>query len=146
LVIEPLRAELGGALSPCFENCISETIRIAGPHPDGDKIEIVFDKGIESPRLHRIADNFTRVLGTHAWVRVVRFAKVQETLGLQSADVMATEAYWHGEQWIRQGDSAKSRAHLRHMLANLRCESVILGRQEIEDVLRRLGSDADCYD
>jgi hypothetical protein len=144
LVIEPRHTELGDALSPCFENCIYETIRIAGPHPDGDKIEIVFDKGIESPRLRSIADGFTRILATHAWVRMIRFAKVQEIFGLQGADMMATEAYWHGEQWIRQGDSAEARAHLRHMLANLRCESVILGRQEIEEVLRQLGPDAEC--
>jgi len=135
LVVGPFRTQLGDALSPCFEHSISETIRIAGPRPDGDKIQIVFDQGIDCPRLRVIADCATRLLATHAWVRSINFAKVHQTFPLQGADMMATEAYWHGTQWIQQGDSAEARAHFRHMLANLRCESVILGRHEIEAVL-----------
>jgi hypothetical protein len=135
LVVGPLRAELGDALSPCSENAVSETIRIAGPHPDGDKIAIILDQGIDNPRLRLVAECTTRLLATHAWVRSITFDSVANTLPLQGADMMATEAYWHGVDWIQRGDSAEARAHFRHMLANLRCESVILGRREIEGAL-----------
>ena len=135
LVVGPLRAELGDALSPCSENAVSETIRIAGPHPDGDKIAIVFDQGIDNPRLRVVAECTTRLLATHAWVTSITFDSVAKTLPLQGADMMATEAYSHGVEWIQRRDSAEARAHFRHMLANLRCESVILGRREIEAAL-----------
>lgn len=135
LVVGPLRAELGDALAPCAEHAISETVSIAGPYPDGDKIAIVFDQGIESPRLRIVADCTTRLLATHAWVRSITFDSVEKTLPLQGADMMATEAYSHGVKWIQRGDGAEARAHFRHMLANLRCGSVILGRCEIEAAL-----------
>jgi hypothetical protein len=34
LVIGENRAWLGDALDVCVENCLTETIKIAGPHPD----------------------------------------------------------------------------------------------------------------
>jgi hypothetical protein len=137
LIVGPLREVLGDALSPCFENCISEVVRIANPHAHGDKIALIFDKGIETQRFRRIAEMFTLPLGRPRIVSV-NFVRVEDVLPLQGADIVATENYWHAAQWLKLGEVALPRPHLRHFLDNMLAEGLILDREAIaSEVARR---------
>jgi hypothetical protein len=140
LIFGPLRDVLGDALSPCFENCISEIVRFATPHPEGDKIAVVFDKGIETERFRRIAEMFTLPPGRPRIVSV-NFLRVEDALPLQGADIVATENYWHAAQWLKLGDAALPRPHLRHFLDNIFGEGLILDREAIASEVARRGPD-----
>ena len=63
LVIGSYHNELGDPLFHCVEYCIEETIRIAGPHPAGDNISIVMDRGIYSQEIKEKTDPYTYHLG-----------------------------------------------------------------------------------
>ena len=140
LIVGPYRDVLGSALSICFADCIAETNRIANPWPGADKIAIIFDKGIWSERLQTIGDEWTYPLGTPR-IMSVNFAAVSDVLPLQGADIVATENYWHAVEWLKLGDAALPRAHLRHYLANMLHQGRILDREVIEGEIRRRGPD-----
>jgi hypothetical protein len=127
---------MGEPLSACFVNSIDSAIRIAEPHTHGNMLTVIFDKGIWSQTLQDIADTFffPRLVS-------VNFAPVADVLPLQGADIVATENYWHATDWLKLGDGALPRPHLRHYLANMLHEGLILDREAIENELRRRGPD-----
>jgi hypothetical protein len=140
LIVGSVRRVLGEALSPCFVHCLSETVRIARSHPHDDKIAVVFDKGIETERLRRIGEMFTLRPGRPRIVSV-NFVRVEDVLPLQGADIVATESYWHAAEWLKLGDAAKPRPHLRHYLDNMLAEGLILDRAAITSEAKRRGPD-----
>lgn len=140
LVIGPYRQVLGEAVDICAENCISETIRIAEPNPDDDRVALVFDRGIWTQRLKDITDEHSRPLMRPRIVSV-NFLTVADTLGLQGADIVATESYWHALRVLRDGYGAPPRAHLRHYLENMLSEGLILDREAIANEIARRGPD-----
>ena len=140
LVVGPYRAVLGSALEVCFADCIAETNRIANPQPEVDTIAVVFDKGIWSERLQAIGDEWTYPLGRPRIVSV-DFASVADVLPLQGADIVATENYWHAVEWLKLGDVALPRPHLRDYLANMLHEGRILDREAIANEIARRGPD-----
>lgn len=99
LIQGPIRNVLGDALEACFGNCIDRTIMAAKESPDGDKIAVVFDRGIESQRLRDMADLYMRPLANPRIVSVT-FSKVEQFLPLQGADMAATETYWSAQEWL----------------------------------------------
>jgi hypothetical protein len=64
---------------------------------------------------------------------------VAETLGLQGADMVATENYWHALEQLKLGAGALPRAHMRAYLANMFHEGLIMARAEIEELASSLG-------
>jgi hypothetical protein len=140
LVVGRLRDVLGPALVPCFINCIDETISVASVHPEGRRVEIIFDQGIECERLRHIADLYTRPLG-NPWIASITFANVRNATPLQGADMSATETYWHAKQWLREGDTAQARAHFQAYMRTIRAEGLIMDRRAIEAEVQRRGSD-----
>jgi hypothetical protein len=140
LIVGPLRDVLGGALEPCFINCIDETIKVAKVHPDGRKIAIVFDRGIESERLRQIADMYTRPLAD-PWIASITFAKVENVLPLQGADMAATESFWHAQNWLSGGDDSSARLHFQDYMKSIRGEGLIIDRPAILAEVSRRGPD-----
>jgi hypothetical protein len=140
LVVGPYREILGDALSACVENCVSETVRIVEPRPDGHNVALVFDRGIMSAHVQEITESYTYPLARPRIVSV-NFLKVKDHLPLQGADIVATESYWHAAEWLKYGDEAKPRPHLRHFLDNMLTEGLILTRDAIVNELRRRGPD-----
>jgi len=140
LIVGPYRDVLGSAITQCFADCIAETVRIANPKPAVDNIAVVFDRGIWSERLQIIGDEWAYPLARPRIVSV-NFAAVSDILPLQGADIVATENYWHAAQWLKIGDAALPRPHLRHYLANMLHQGRILDREAIESEVRRRGPD-----
>jgi hypothetical protein len=131
LIIGERRVRWGDSLERCFEQCLNETAAIAGAHADGAKVAVVFDQGIQTARLRQIGLEFTLPLGVPRFV-TVSFGSVIDILPLQGADIVATENYWHALDWLKLGDDALPRPHLRHYLTNMLHEGFILDRGAIE--------------
>jgi hypothetical protein len=140
LIVGPLHHVLGNALAPCFEKCLEEIVRFANPHPHGHNLAVWFDKGIETEYLRTVGELWTRPLGRPRIVSV-KFARVEDELPLQGADMVATEHYWYGLEHLRRGAQAGPRPHLRHFLKNMTHEGLILDREAIEGEVRRRGPD-----
>lgn len=140
LIVGPIRNILGDALEPCFGNCIDETIRVAKVHPEGRQIAIVFDRGIETERLRLIADVYMRPLG-NPWISSVTFAKVEEVLPLQGADMAATESFWHAQTWLAGGNDSDARLHFQDYMKSIRGEGFIIDRAAILAEISRRGPD-----
>jgi len=102
LVTGSLRDWIGDGINVCVENCLSEVIKIASPHPDGDAIAVVFDRGIWTQRLKDVTESYTYDLSRPRIISVT-FSGVRETLPLQGADISATENYWQGIKILRNG-------------------------------------------
>jgi hypothetical protein len=136
LVIGPYREVLGGPLKALFVKSVDEAIRIVEPDTHGNMLAAVFDKGIKSSDLGEVADAFyfPRLIS-------VTFGRVEAILPLQGADIVATENYWHAAQWLKLGDAAQPRPHLRHYLDNMLHQGVILDRAAIAGEVRRRGPD-----
>jgi hypothetical protein len=136
LVIGPYREVLGPALNQCFVNCVDSCLRIVEPSTHGFMLAVMFDKGIWTAALQGIADAFyfPRLVS-------VNFGRVEHVLPLQGADIVATENYWHAAQWLKLGDAALPRPHLRHYLDNMLHEGLILDREAIVKEIARRGPD-----
>ena len=143
LILGPIREVLGSALEPCFGNCIDESMRIAKiqENPGNHKIAIVFDQGIKSGRLQHMADLYMRHVGGNPWITSITFAKVQDVLPLQGADMAATESYWHAQKWLEAGDAAQARVHFQDYLKTVRGEGLIIDREAILGEVARRGPD-----
>jgi hypothetical protein len=139
LIVGGLRNVLGEALSACFVNCLFETVRIVEPHEHHREIVAVFDKGIETTRLQKIGEMFTRPPEKPRVVSV-EFASVQKVLPLQGADIIATENYWHAAEWLKLGELALPRPHLSHYLRNMLHQGQILDREAIGAEVHRRGA------
>jgi hypothetical protein len=134
-VIGPYRQVLGHPLNSCFLHCIEEVIRIVEPQR-GHDVAIMFDKGIWTLALQGIADAFD-----NKKLASISFGRVERYLPLQGADIVATENYWHAVQWLKLGDAALPRPHLRHYLDNMLHEGLILDRAAIANEVARRGPD-----
>ena len=141
LVVGNYRKVLGESLAACFEQYVANAIKIVNPSTNGDQLAVIFDCGIWSQALQEIANPFyfSRLVS-------VNFARVRETIPLQGADIVATENYWHAVEWLKLGDAALPRPHLRHYLANMLHEGLILDREGIENEIGRRGADGGLLD
>jgi hypothetical protein len=110
-------------------------------HPEAaDGIAIIFDKGIESERLNAIAKAYMQHIEDEHLVSLI-FARIERTLPLQGADMVATETYWYTQDWLDKRDDVNARAHFQHYLNNMRAQGMALGRAEIEADMKRRGPD-----
>ena len=134
LVAGEARQWLGDALDVCVENCLTEALKIAGAHPEGDQIAVVFDRGIWTQRLKDVTEGYTLPLGRPRVVTVA-FSSVEEVRPLQGADITATENYWHAIKILRNGYGAQPRAHMRHFLDHMMAEGFLIDRARLVEML-----------
>ncbi|MHB8622465.1 MAG: DUF3800 domain-containing protein [Sulfuricaulis sp.] len=141
LITGKRREILGGAIEVCFNNCVARAMNLGTGEKENNQIAIVFDQGIQSDRMHQISDMNMLHVGGNPWITSITFGQVEQVLPLQGADIVATESYWHGLEWLKSGDAANMRAHFQHFLDNMMAQGLILGRTEIEEEVRRCGDD-----
>ena len=120
-------------LEECVCKCVEEVLSVAQRSDDG-LAAAVFDQGFWTSRLGDMIKEYTLPLG---FPRLVRFSytPVVDTVGLQGADMVATENYWHAGKQLALGVGAGPRAHMRHYLDNMFHEGIILDRGGIETLL-----------
>jgi hypothetical protein len=141
LVVGPYRDVLGSAISFCFLHCLDRARAFALNHPEGEKIAVMIDRGIECDRLHLIIDAFRNYSDIEEKFCSITFGKVNDHFPLQGADIIATESYWYAEKWLQSGGSAEPRPPFRHFFENMPSEGIMLDRQGILNDLSRRGPD-----
>jgi len=130
LVHGGIRELFGEAVNIPVENCMLEAIKIAERHPEGDKIAVVFDRGIWTKQIKRITDEFTYSLGRPR-VMTVTFMRVEDSTALQGADIVATENYWYATDFIKTNGNPDPHAHMKHFLGNMFAEGLMVTREAI---------------
>lgn len=134
LVVEKHRDKFGDALKQCVYRAVEETIRIAAEHPQGDAIAVVFDRGFWCPGLEKATERYTYPLGRPRVVSIGAM-RVEDSLPLQGADIVATENYWHAARGLKLGGVAQPRPHMRHYLDHMIHEGFIIDRPSIVRLL-----------
>jgi hypothetical protein len=74
---------------------------------------IVFYHGIKTDNLSAIAEANTQNMEDNRLVSIT-FGSVQQIVPLQGADAVATETYWHTQDWLSKRNNAQARAHFQH--------------------------------
>jgi hypothetical protein len=138
LVTGPVREFLGSGLETCFVNCLDRARDYAFDHPEGDRIAVMFDQGIENGRLREIVDMHSDA--EHAFCSIT-FGAVRSHYPLQAADIIATESYWYADRWLWSEGSAEPRPPFRQFYEQMPAEGLILDRHGILEELKRRGPD-----
>lgn len=131
LIVGTLREEHGEALEVCAKNCLLSALKIAADHPHGDKVAVIFDQGIWTPKLQKAVAPLTYHLG-RPHIASLRAEHVKSTPGLQAADMAATENYWHAKAVREAGIKTPPRPHLQRYLQILSAEAFLLDRPIIQ--------------
>jgi hypothetical protein len=143
LVTGERRELLGSAIEPCFIHCLDRARDFAFDHPEGDRIAVMFDRGIECDRLYRIIKLYmqhTDLNIRHDFCSIT-FGRVIDFYPLQAADIIATESYWHADRWLATNGSAEPRPPARQFWERMPSEGQIMDRQAIIDDLNRRNPD-----
>ena len=141
LVTGEVREFLGPAIEICFVNCLDRARDFAFDHPYGAKIAVVFDQGIENPRLHTIIDMYKKYGRDRPEFVSITFGKVKEIYPLQAADIIATQSYWMAQEWMNIRMTKDADVYFRHSFKGRRGEGLIFDREAIINELRRRGPD-----
>jgi uncharacterized protein DUF3800 len=143
LVTGKPRELLGDAIEPCFLHCLDRARDYAFDHPEGERIVVMFDKGIESERLHDIINLYLKHI--HLDIKhdfsSITFGRVKEHFSLQGADIIATESYWHADRWLTTGGTAEPRPPARQFWEHMPAEGLIMDRGAIITELGRRNPD-----
>ena len=111
--------------------------RMAGVSLAESKIGIVFDAGWAKSDIGEWATHYVDENIMKDRIASVSFSKVVDQLGLQGADLIATEAFWFNKEWIETGDSVQERAHFRDIRYGELAKGVIYRDVEIFQMLNR---------
>jgi hypothetical protein len=79
MIAGPLRNWLGEGVDVCVENCMSEIIKVAGTHLEGDSIAVILDRGMWTSRMREITESYTLPMMVPRVVSVV-FSVVEDVL------------------------------------------------------------------
>jgi hypothetical protein len=134
LATSAAKDHFGDAETICFSSCFNGAIERALEYfPSEKQLSLHFDKGRMSPKLNAIVDHVeARYYGLPELVNI-GFDVVEHVTPLQSADIIATENYWHAQGVIN--GNAKPRPHLDHFLKRVSTEGYILDEPQIIETL-----------
>lgn len=116
--------------------------KIAGVSLIEPKVGIVFDAGWSNTNIANWALHYIKDDDMNDRVSSVTFGKVADYLGLQGADLIATETFWFNKAWMKLGDEVKERAHFSDIRYGDLAKGVIYREKEIRDMLNRVLADA----
>jgi hypothetical protein len=136
LIVGDLVDELGQPLECCFYKCISSVIDIIRVRKPGQKVALIFDQGTRE-QLEMWARFFFTKKEKYPEIGSIGFGAVSEVLALQGADMIATETYQYGQQWLKDGENAIANAHFRDYLKRDLSVGLVLDREHIEEIVRR---------
>jgi hypothetical protein len=125
----PARTHLGDAETACFYSCINGSIARAEELFKGEsELSLCFDIGRKSNKFDRMLG---RVMELYTGLPTLsfHFASVSTVPALQAADIVATENYWHAQDYLKGG--RRPRPHLEHFLKRISTEGYVLDSGEI---------------
>lgn len=130
-----IQRSLGSVDTVASVECIKHALDLGQKaYPYETDVSIIFDAGQESEEIRRRTNSYARFKQLPIWnarLRVVHvgFSEVVDFPPLQAADIIATEAYWSAQEFIRAGNLDNARPHLKQMLGNVRAEGNVMNRE-----------------
>lgn len=137
LVTDELMDGKADPLEFCFVKTVDTIIHIVRARKPWEKILLFFDKGTQQKleqwaRFYRMqSDKYPEIAG-------VTFAPVKQVEALQAADMIATETFYYGQEWLRDGPNATPNPHFRDFVTRDLSAGVIVGRDEIGEMVERI--------
>jgi hypothetical protein len=138
LVTGPALDYFGDAETVCFSACFNGAIERARRFFDDDlMLSLHFDRGRKSPKLDAIVGKVTTAYKGAPEIVNISFNRVKDFPGLQTADIIATENYWHAKGVIE--GNVQPRPHFDHFLKRGHTNGYILQEPDILSTLRMHG-------
>jgi hypothetical protein len=132
LVTGRYREFAGPPEANCLVKCVRAAMDFAGKHKHGPEVAIIYDKGRETEKFSTVGDMFVKGSFGNSQVVSFTFASIERFCPLQGADMIATESYWFGLQWLKDGEAAEARPHFRDYLEHMNGGGFILDREKIQ--------------
>lgn len=137
LVVGKVADELGPAEGLCFVKCLEKVIELCRQRKPGQPVAMIFDQGIGS-RIEGLAQLYLTQSAIYPELRGIGFAKVEEILPLQGADIIANSSYFYAQESAGNPYGPTARKHFEpYILRDLSFGSVI-ERSHIEEIVARV--------
>jgi hypothetical protein len=119
-------------LHTCFADMIN-TIRFRKPN---EVVHVFIDEAM-IPALGQWAVFYKTIKGLFPEISGVGFAPVKKVIALQGADIIATETYQYGLEWLKNRDQPKASPHFKEFLKRELTVGRILDRDHIQEGINR---------
>lgn len=137
LVTDEMVGQLGDPIELCFVKCVDSVISIIRRRKPGEMVLFFFDQATKI-KLEQLAKFYRIQAARYPEIAGISFAPVPNVVALQGADMIATETYQYGREWLKAGESASASAHFREFLKRDLSAGFIFDREHIEEAVRRI--------
>ncbi len=128
---------LGDPLGYCFVKCIDALINVIRLRKPWETVYIFFDRAIRQ-RVEQFARLYMMQTEKYPELEGITFAPVGKVVALQGADMIATETYQYGQEWLRDGMGAKANPHFREYLKRELSAGFIIDRDMIAEMVKQM--------
>jgi len=128
---------LGDPLEYCFVKCVDTIVDVIRRHKPWEKVYIFFDQATR-PHLVDFAKLYLMQTEKYPELDGFSFAPVAKVVALQGADMIATETYQYGQEWLREGRGAVANPHFREFLSRELSAGFIIDREMIAEMVERM--------
>jgi hypothetical protein len=140
LIVGDLIDQFGLPEQVCFGAAIDLLLRrIRFGHP-GERISIFIDQGREA-QLGAFAHVYRASPQKFPEIHCIAFAPVSEVIGLQGADMIATETYQYALECITHGRGKAGNPHFRDFLTREFTTGLLYEHEQISEVIARFRGD-----
>jgi hypothetical protein len=137
LVVGDVAEQLGNPLQFLLYQCmnaVSDTVRMRRP---GEQVYMFFDAGIRD-RVRELAKSYMRDNINRGTFSGVGWAPVAECVAMQAADMMATETFQYGQEWLFNRVNPIVNPHFEHFrFRDLSC-GLVFDRASLEEMVERV--------
>lgn len=134
LVVGDLIEALPSPLEICFSRSVDLVISYIRATKPWELVYFFFDQGTEI-KLEKWASFYRTQSAKYPEMGGIAFAPVGKLEALQAADMIATESYYYGLQWLKHGVEAKANPHFREYLTRELSLGNIFGREQIQEAI-----------
>jgi len=134
-LIRNVVAEAPSALELCFMKCVDSILEIV--RRDRELVLIYFDSGIRA-RIEQWVRMIRALPDKYPEVAAIGFRPVPTNVGLQGADMIATESFHWGLEYLKHGEQATPNPHFRDFRFRERSRGLIFLREHIAEMAERM--------
>ena len=137
LVVGDLVEKLGNPIELCFVRCLDTMLNIIRLRKPGEKVFILFDQGTR-----RELEPWSRLYrgqpARYPEIDGISFGPVSKLVALQGADMIATETYQFGQQWLKDREKPVVNAHFGEYLRRRLSVGLIVDRAAKEEAIAQM--------
>lgn len=130
IMIGDLSAEAGDPIGYCFVKCVDLVVGAARARRPGEEIMFFFDEATK-PSFATWSDHYLSQKKRYPEIASFTFAPVGRVAALQAADMIASETYQFGREWLRDSRNPTVNPHFREFMQRDLSAGIILDRDSI---------------